>query len=334
VTIVRVFFMGRSPLLFLLMVAMLLSSCNRGRGRSRETVYVSAPQAILRDQVAAVYTKTGTVKNGERLELLDRDRRYAKVRNASGVEGWVEQRYLISQQVYDGLQKLAQDTLNAAPQANGITHNDTNIHLTPARDADHLYQLLQGSKIFLLKRATSEKQPGAFAKSKVGDAKNTPQPILEDWWLVRDLQGHAGWILGRMIDVDVPLDIAQYAEGQRIVAAFVLDKIADGDKRVPEYLILVTEPKDGMPYDYDQVRVFTWNVKRHRYETAYRERNLRGQLPVTVGHESFDKEGTLPVFTLHVKDGAGGVAERKYKLNTPIVHRVYAAGEAPQKTRR
>jgi hypothetical protein len=50
-----------------------------------------------------------------------------------------------------------------------------------------------------------------------------------------------------------------------------------------------------------------------------------------VTSENFDAEGTLPVFTLRVKDDAGNVSERKYRLNTPIVRRVLAPGELPQK---
>src|SRR5207253_10544098 len=123
-------------------------------------------------------------------------------------------------------------------------------------------------------------------------------------------------------DVDVPLEIAQYAAGQRIVASFVLNQVADGEKNISQYLVLLTENKDGMPFDYNQIRVFTWNVRRHRYETAYRERNLNGVLPVTVSHEDFGKEGDLPTFVLRVKDPAGNVTERKYKMNTPIVKRV------------
>ena len=111
----------------------------------------------------------------------------------------------------------------------------------------------------------------------------------------------------------------------------MLNEVRDGDKKVPEYLVVLSEPKDGLPYDYEQVRVFTWNVKRHRYETAYRERNLNGVLPVTVAKEDFDKEGTLPVFILRVKDDNGSVSEKKYKLNTPIVRRVLAPGQEPQR---
>jgi len=312
-----------------------LSACNRGRHRVLEVNYVSAPQAALRDQVAAIYNRVGTVKNGERVEVLDHEKRFARVRTASGLEGWIEQRYLVDQKTYDGLQKLTQDNQSAPAQAPGILRNDTNLHITPGRETDHLYQLASGAKVAILKRATAEKQPGAaHPVPKPVEAKQSAKasgPVLEDWWLVRDANGHVGWVLARMVDVDAPLDIAQYAEGQRFVAFFVLDEVPDGDKKIPQYLCVLTDPHDGLPYDFDQVRVFTWNVRKHRYETAYREHGLNGVLPVTVTSENFEKEGTLPVFVLRVTDDAGNVIERKYKLNTPIVRRVLAPGETVAK---
>jgi SH3-like domain-containing protein len=303
----------------------------------QEIAYVSAPQAFLRDQVAVVYSKTGTVKNGEQVQVLGRDRRFVRVRTSSGAEGWMEQRNLASKQTYDAFQKLATQEQGDPVQSTGTTRNQTNIHLEPGRDTDHLYQLDQGAKIAILKRATSEKVlPGAPAKPTViksGDDKSVAPP-MEDWWLVRDQRGHTGWVLARLIDVDVPLEIAQYAEGQRIVASFVLNEVNDAERKVPQYLVLLTENKDGMPFDYNQIRVFTWNVRRHRYETAYRERSLDGVLPVTVSREDFEKEGSLPVFVLRVRDENGNVLDRKYKLNTPLVKRVYAPGEEPAVARR
>jgi SH3-like domain-containing protein len=317
----------------LMLVALLgAAGCGRGKGRSREVMYVSATQASLRDRVAAVYSRTGEVKNGDRVELLDRERRFVKVRTAAGAEGWIEQRYLVSQQIYDGFQRLALAHQSDTVQAPGITRNETNLHIEPGRDSEHLYQLPQGTKISVLERGTAERPNVAAPASLALRKDNKPAaPILEDWWLARDTQGRVGWLLARMVDVDVPLDIAQYAEGQRFVAFFTLDQVKDGDKQVPQYLAVITEPKDGLAYDFDQARVFTWNVKKHRYETAYREHGLNGVLPVTVTHEGFDKEGDLPVFILRVKDDAGNVVERKYKLNTPIVRRVLAPGEVPSR---
>jgi len=322
--------------LFLLTVV-LLTGCGRGR-RTQEVAYVSAPQAVLRDQVAAVYNKAGLVRNAERVQVLDRDRRFARVRTSNGAEGWMEQRYLVTQKVYDSCQKLTQQEQNSPVQAAGITRSDTNIHLDPARDADHLYQLSQGARISILRRASNEKiLPGAPAKATNVNSSKPAQPAMEDWWLIRDEQGHAGWVLAKMIDLDLPLEVAQYSEGQRAVAFFALDEVTDGDKKVLQYLVVYSESKEGLPFDYNQARVFTWNLKRHRYETAYRERNLNGMLPVTVYQETFDKEGSLPVFVLRVTDQSGNTEERKYKLNTPIVRRVMAPGEmkpAPKSKRK
>jgi len=317
----------------------MLPVCNRRGHRVLEVAYVSAPQASLRDQVAAIYNRVGNVKNGERVEVLEREKRFARVRTASGLEGWIEQRYLVDQKTFDGLQKLTQDNQDDPVQAPGVLRNDSNLHITPGRETEHLYQLTSGAKVSILKRGTAEKQLAAGAPKPVATTKpgaNAAGPVLEDWWLVRDAQGRVGWVLARMVDVDVPLEVAQYAEGQRFVAFFALNEVQDIDKgvqrKVAQYLCILTEPHDGLPYDYDQVRVFTWNAKKHRYETAYRERKLDGVLPVTVTRENFDKEGTLPVFVLRVKDDLGNVSERKYKLNTPIVRRVLAPGEQPAHT--
>ena len=288
----------------------------------------------------------GAVKNGERVEVLEREKRFSRVRTASGVEGWIEQRYLVDQHTYDALQKLTQENLNDPVQSPGVLRNETNLHITPAREAEHLYQLSSGAQ-GLRAEARHGGEASAWERARQ-DRRKTARtsggrapsgPLLEDWWLVRDSENRVGWVLARMVDLDVPLDIAQYAEGQRIVAFFALNQVQDTGKggtgkNVSQYLCAVTEPHDGLPYDYDQIRVFTWNVKKHRYETAYREHGLNGVLPVTVSTENFEKEGVLPIFILRVKDDSGNVSERKYKLNTPIVRRVLAPGEQKQAPRR
>ena len=321
----------------LVAAALALPSCGRGRHRVLEVAYVSAPQATLRDQVAAIYNRVGTVKNGERVDVIDREKRFARVRTSSGLEGWVEQRYLVDQKTFEGFEQLTRENRGDAAQAPGVLRHETNLHITPGRETEHLYQLAAGSKVSILKRATAEKQVVPLPAPKpVADkpGKAPPGPVLEDWWLVRDEQGRVGWVLARMVDVDAPLDVAQYAEGQRFVAFFTLNQVQDGDKKVPQYLSVLTDPHDGLPFDFNQIRVFTWNVRKHRYETAYREHGLNGVLPVTVGQEAFDKAGTLPVFVLRVRDDAGNLTERKYKLDTPLVHRVLAPGEVVARTQK
>jgi hypothetical protein len=164
------------------------------------------------------------------------------------------------------------------------------------------------------------------------DQSDEPKPKpMDDWWLVRDQQGRIGWVLARMVDLDIPLEVVQYAEGQRIQAAFVLNTVHDEEKgTIAQYLVLLNENHDGIPYDFNQVRVFTWNLKRHRYETAYREHFIVGYFPATVATEDFGKEGVLPVFTIRKQNADGSISERRYRVIGNVVRQVLAPGEAPQ----
>ena len=99
--------------------------------------------------------------------------------------------------------------------------------------------------------------------------------------------GSAGWLLASRLDVDVPDEIAPYAEGQRYVGAYVFNKILDPeaatpDHLVPQYVTILAPPGSGLPFDFDQVRVYTWSTKHHRYETAFRVHPIEGYLPVRV----------------------------------------------------
>jgi SH3-like domain-containing protein len=357
-------------ILLILALLFLVSStaCKRQSLQHHEYMYVSAAETSLRDRVSTMYNKLGTVHNGDRVEILERQRRFLRVRTDGGQEGWIEERSLIPQDVYDGFQKLAQDNANTPVQAHGTTRAELNMHVTASRDAEHLYQLKDGEKVEILKRATAEKNPPKAPKpvpspsqqsrSKAGAAPQhksaaapaetkpavpaqtttpmtagtatskpdaqpaPPKPIMEDWYLVRSSSGHVGWVLLRMVDLDVPLDIAQYAEGQRIMGYFVLNMVEEDGKQQPQYLVLLNEPKDGLDWDYNQIRVFTRNRAKHRYETAYREHGLEGYLPVKVGHQDFGKEGDLPTFTIRKKNDDGQIVDLTYKLNGPIVRRV------------
>src|SRR5206468_12941946 len=134
----------------------------------------------------AVSNRVGVPKNGEPLEVLERSRRFVKVRSANGAEVWMEQRYLVNEQVYNQIQKLTQDSQNDPVQGQGTTRNDTNRHVEHGRDAEHLFQIATGEKVQVLRRSTAEK-PGSAAPVRADEKKASKpivsQPVIEDWWL-------------------------------------------------------------------------------------------------------------------------------------------------------
>src|SRR6476620_1187917 len=339
-------YVARAALGFVSAVFCLLGGCSGRGGLSdhAEYAYVAVTEASLRDHVSTLYTKTGVVHNGERLQVLERmqSKRFLRVRSPRGEEGWVQERFLADQATFDQFQRLAEQFKSTPAQAAAATEEQVKVHVLPGRKTGYLYLLNEKQKVDLLQRQSVDRNapPQQLKDDKQKDADDTPEEdkvksdnagppaVREDWWLVRDAQMRVGWVLGRTLYLQLPEEIAQYSEGQRIVAAYPLDEVQDEGKSVPEYLVLFTE-KEGLPYDYSQARVFTWNARKHRYETAYRERELAGVLPVTVGRQEFEKEGNLRTFVLRMKEDNGSVRERTYKFNPPIVRRVLAPGEEP-----
>ncbi|GGH13704.1 hypothetical protein GCM10011586_33760 [Silvibacterium dinghuense] len=297
---------------------LLVAGCARFSPKpAQEYVYVSAKRTFLRDRLAAVSNRVGEVSNGEKLLVLDHARRFYKVKDTKGEIGWIDGHMVIDQKVYDQFAALDKQHTQDAVIATGVLRDDSYVHVTPGRQADHFYLLPENTKLQLLVRASVPKPmppqalPVPVAPAKPGakskDGKQTTEqaqpagPILQDWWLVRDAQGETGWIWSRMLDVDIPDEISGLSEGQRYVGAYLLRKVYDPDSsfpdhQAPEYVTVLNSWKDGLPYDFDQVRVFTWNTKKHRYETAFRDRNLQGYLPVKISSGTFENQQE-PVFT-------------------------------------
>ncbi len=308
-------------------LALSISGCSRLKpALTNQYVYVTAKQTFLRDRVAAVSNRTGSVENGDKLQVLERGRRFVRVSTPKGEQGWIDEKTVVPQDVYDSFENLKQQHASDAPIASAVVRDEVYLHVSPGRDTEKLFRLGEGDKLKLLKRATLVKalppgqrplrpvvktaatpapnpksvslkkpqsgQPKAqsgqpTAAPQAGPADPPAAPIMEDWWLVRDAQGRTGWMLSRMMDVDAPDSLTRYAEGQRFVGAYIINKINDpeapmDDKDVPEYVTVLSPYKAGLPYDFDQVRVFIWNRTKHRYETGFRQKNIEGYLPIVV----------------------------------------------------
>ena len=309
--------MFRHAAVLLVFMAAGLSGCSRlHRKPPAQYVYVTAKQTYLRDRVAAVSNRTATVENGDKLKVLERGRRFLRVQTDKGEQGWIDEKIVATQEVYNQFQTLAGQHKDDPAAATGVVSDDVYLHIMPGREAERFYRLAEGDKLQLLKRATLPKpvpswmQPAAISE-KGSDKQEPVKPAMEDWWLVRDQRGETGWMLSRIMNVDVPDVLVRYSEGQRVVGAYVLTTVNDPDapqdnKNIPEYVTVTSPYTAGLPYDFDQARVFIWNVKKHRYETSYRDRNIEGYLPVTVkmaadpNGKTPDSSAPAPTFSYHV----------------------------------
>ncbi len=313
--------------------------CARFRHEHHDMVYVSIRTTYLHDRVAPVSNRVCEVVNGQPLEVLDHAKRFLKVQTDKNQVGWIEERAVIDEQTYDGFAALSKQHKDDPAAVTATLRDDLAMHLLPGRETPRFYLLAGNAKVQLLARASAPKNPAEapapIALPRTANSAQSPKtpgktpakqtsgvappdlgatgapepPVMEDWWLARDAQGRVGWLLANRLDVDVPDDIAQYAEGQRIVGAWVLTKVADDqsdapDHMVPEYLTMLNPLQSGLPFDFNEVRVFTWSLKHHRYETGFRLHPIQGFLPARVFTLSTPK-GSVPAFSFQIAGNNG-----------------------------
>ena len=122
-------------------------------------------------------------------------------------------------------------------------------------------------------------------------------------------------MLTRPLLIGIPDEVAQYAEGHHISAFFPVGDVTDPENGVKHHWLWATINKLGESYEFDGVRVFTWNPIRHRYETAYRECDLKGYFPITVTETEVSesrKSFKSFAFTLITEDETGQAWRRRY----------------------
>ena len=162
------------------------------------------------------------------------------------------------------------------------------------------------------------------------EAKPAAPVPMDDWSLVRTKDHKAGWVLTRMLNMAIPDEVAQYAEGHRITSYFPLGQVRDEDSDKTNWL-WTTITKGLEPYEFDSFRVFVWSKRHHRYETAYIERNVVGHFPVQVNNA-----GDAPSFSLILENDDGQLVRKTYSFEgyrIRMVHKEpYAAAseEAPK----
>jgi hypothetical protein len=370
---------------FSLTVALFAVACKQSKPRlpAIGEAYVGPANLKIRSDIPLQSAPVGTVKHGDRLEILQRRRRFLRVRTTDGVEGWTDERQLLSSDDMAHLRELSQEAAKLPAQGQGISYSELNVHTEPSRTSPSFLQVKEKEKMDVLthvivprldtprkplipptpKKAKTDlkkkeaKQPKyppppmpkpppppdnwmEMSKDPEVDEEPTPEEAPEqkpvatdDWSLIRTASGQAGWVLTRRLQMAIPDEVAQYAEGRRIVSYFSLGKVQDGDTKKDIWL-WTTIGAPG-PYDFDSFRVFIWSLRRHRYETAYIERNLQGFAPVSLKDIDFallkDKPQKFPGFSVCVEGKDGQRYRREYVLLTNIVRRAgdAACGPAP-----
>ena len=106
-----------------------------------EVAYAGSRQAILWDSSAEIREPIGTLKYGDRLDVLNHFQQQVKVRTTAGLIGWVAQSDLLSVDLWQKMQDLEARATSSPVEARGATRVISNLHIVPGRESPRLRQI-------------------------------------------------------------------------------------------------------------------------------------------------------------------------------------------------
>jgi SH3-like domain-containing protein len=332
----------------LLGLVVLVAWLVRPRHESLGEAFVSEKVAPMLSSIAQVRQEIGMLHYGERVEVIGKRNEYLKVRTSAGAVGWVDSHGLMDPALWQRSVKLLEQVRNMPVQAHGRTKVSTNLRVLPGRTEPRLYQFGRNVPVEIVGRGVAD----WVQVTDERDTGNEPQETKkEDWFLVRAVATRppgetsasatettttqpgdqtvpiAGWVVARFIELDLPDAVREGASSANIrpLAWFELNRVPDPSGDKPQYLVAAARGPEGQICDFTALRVYTWYGKRSRYETAFIENDLCGQLPIRLDKGPKGE----PEFRFRVMDG--NKDERVYRLMQTVVRRVREAGDSSGK---
>jgi len=321
--------------------------------------YIGERSVTLWSGVAQVREPLDALHYGDHVEIVARHNDSVKVRTTGGEVGWIDARSLMETALWQRSTKLLGEAQELPIQARGRTKVATNLRVLPGRTQPRLYQFGRGIPVEIVGRAVADVTQASDEKESAGEAADSKKEDAkrEEWLFVRGLATRppseanprtpdtstttrpgdrtspiAGWIIGRFVELDLPDTVRDGTASANVrpVAWFELNKVNDISGAKPQYLVAGTRGPDSQPCDFTNIRVYTWNPKKTRYETAYIENNVCGQMPIRIGTGPKGE----PEFRFRSRDvnpspGNSQVAnndERVYRLIQTVVRRIREDG--------
>lgn len=272
-----------------------------------QRAYVLPDSLQLWDTPAEIRTQLAALNSGEEVHVLGRFRGWAHVRTLGGSEGWVGADGLTNFETHEADRHLLSALAEMPAQAAAHPVEIENVHIEPSRTAATVIQVKPQETLAIFGRRLVPRSVGSTP------AVLTAAPgHLEAWYLVK-AGSHAGWILGRHVQLAIPESISAYAQDTNLVAWVVLNRVNDNGKMVPQYVVAEREGTENC--DFTKIEVLTWWKRKQTYAVAFRKSGLQGYFPIVITRES-----TVPWIHLLLQSPDGAKYQMIYGLFDTLTH--------------
>jgi hypothetical protein len=169
--------MFRSSFLTALVFAFLLLLALSGCSQPNETLgsaYVAPATLNVRHDLGQKSGTVVTLKHGDRVGIVDVQRRFVKIRTGSGAEGWVDSLELLSAVQMDQLRKVRQEQSSLPAEGFATAFEALNVHIEPNRASPAFAQIAEGGSVTILGHQIAPKVSASARSSSLVIERSRP----------------------------------------------------------------------------------------------------------------------------------------------------------------
>src|SRR6266403_1013856 len=221
----------------LLFVALLVS-CAPKPEPVIDKATVVAKNASLRLKNSSTSRTLRVLDTGEKVEVLERQENWYRVRYGPDVQGWMEESTVVTNASRERIRTLVSASQDQLAQNTGVLREEANFRIEPGRTSSIIRKLDSGAKVEVLDRVTTPR-PGSDSSSDV-------------WLKVRPSPKEVGWVIGNLVEFDIPADVAPYSESYTYSAVKTINQVQDPlAGPVNWYLVVERRPGHDPHLDFE-----------------------------------------------------------------------------------
>lgn len=153
-------FHRQAQIAFLAVLLVITNSCKTEPTDVVGYAYIAPTSVNLRPALADRSNSVAVLYHGERVQILEVRRRFAKIRSGKGAEGWLDATQLLTPEQMENARKASAQALNLPSEGSATVFEALNIHLEPNRQSAAFARIPDGGSVEVLAHRLEPKITG------------------------------------------------------------------------------------------------------------------------------------------------------------------------------
>jgi hypothetical protein len=115
----------------------------------------------IRQEISPKSPVTATLAHGDKVDVLEQRRTFARIRTADGHEGWTEVKQLMTKEQMDELRAFTERAAALPSQGAAVSYEPANMHTAPDRNSPSFFQFREGIRVEVLAHKLAPRLPRA-----------------------------------------------------------------------------------------------------------------------------------------------------------------------------